>query len=155
VGIGAVRILHVKLPVTDLVASVTWYRRLLDADVFAEFVEDGVLQGAALRVPDGGFSVALRNRAACATQPDLSGLDVVAVQIDTRASLDALIARCDRLGVAHRPLEERPDGNVVDVPDPDGTVLRFYQLAGQRPEFEGVTFTDGVFAGVYDQPRLG
>jgi len=45
VGItGLDRIAQVKLPVTDLARSVTWYCRLLDLRLWAEFVEDGVLR---------------------------------------------------------------------------------------------------------------
>lgn len=47
VGItGLDRIAQIKLPVTDLARSVTWYRLLLDLRLWAEFVEDGVLGGA-------------------------------------------------------------------------------------------------------------
>jgi hypothetical protein len=48
---GLDRIAQVKLPVTDLVHSVTWYRRLLDLRLWTEFVEDGVLRGARLIDP--------------------------------------------------------------------------------------------------------
>jgi catechol 2,3-dioxygenase-like lactoylglutathione lyase family enzyme len=36
-------IAQVKLPVTDLACSVTWYRQLLGLRLWTEFVEDGVL----------------------------------------------------------------------------------------------------------------
>ena len=39
--IGLTKIKHVKLPVSDLQASVSWYQSLLDLDLHMEFVEDG------------------------------------------------------------------------------------------------------------------
>ena len=36
---GLDRIAQVKLPVTDLARSVSWYRRLLDLRLWTEFVE--------------------------------------------------------------------------------------------------------------------
>ncbi|MCY7395566.1 MAG: VOC family protein [Nocardioides sp.] len=43
------KILHVKLPVTDLQHSVDWYAALMDLHLTHEFIEDGELRGAALR----------------------------------------------------------------------------------------------------------
>lgn len=153
-AIGAARILHVKVPVSDVRSSVPWYRALLDAELAAEFVEDGVVQGAAVRVPGSDFVIALRNREVCASRPVLDGFDVVAIEIDSRESLAALLERCDHLGIVHGSIEERQDGAVLDVRDPDGTVIRFYHRTGDREDFVGYTFSGGAFAGTYGQPRL-
>ena len=48
-GIGMTKVQHVKIPVTDLGRSVAWYGELLDLVPFREFVEHGVLRGAASR----------------------------------------------------------------------------------------------------------
>lgn len=126
-GIGMTKVHHVKIPVTDLRRSVAWYARLLDLVPYREFVEHGALRGAALRSPEASFSIALRDRQFCASQPDLAGFDVVALQMASRETLSDLAARCDRLGIAHSPVQDRgPHEAVVDVPDPDGTVLRFF-----------------------------
>lgn len=50
-GIGMTKVLHVKIPVTDLQRSVSWYCSLLELDLSREFVEQGVLRGAALSDP--------------------------------------------------------------------------------------------------------
>ena len=52
---------HVKLPVTDVVRSGDWYRRVLGFELDLEFVEDGVLMGLALRDPGGTVRLAVRH----------------------------------------------------------------------------------------------
>ena len=103
---GLDRIAQVKLPVTDLARSVSWYRRLLDLRLWTEFVEDGVLRGAGLIDPQGRFNIALRDRAACASQPSLDGFDVVAFLPASRSVLEDIAARCDRLDIAHSGIYE-------------------------------------------------
>ena len=51
------KVLHVKIPVTDLQRSVSWYCELLDLVAFREFVEQGALRGAALRSPEASFAL--------------------------------------------------------------------------------------------------
>lgn len=151
---GLDRIAQIKLPVTDLARSVTWYRNLLDLRLWAEFVEDGVLCGAGLIDPRERFAIALRDRRVCAGRPELRGFDVVAFQPASRAVLDDLIARCDRLGFSHSGIEETPAGPRLDIPDPDGTVLRFYHFTGPTDRFTGVEARDGHYVGAYSTPQL-
>jgi catechol 2,3-dioxygenase-like lactoylglutathione lyase family enzyme len=151
---GLDRIAQVKLPVTDLARSVTWYRRLLDLRLWTEFVEDGVLRGAGLIDPQGRFNIALRDRAACASQPSLDGFDVVAFLPASRLVLEDIAARCDRLGIAHSGIYDTPAGPRLDVPDPDGTVVRFYYYTGPTDQFTGLEMHDGQVVGTYDTPRL-
>lgn len=147
-------IAQVKLPVTDLARSVAWYRDVLGLRPWAEFVEDGVLRGAALIDPERRFNIALRDRSVCASQPDLRGFDVVAFVPRSREALDGMIARCDRLAVAHTGIEETPAGPRLDIPDPDGTVLRFYHFTASTDGFTGVETRGGQYVGTYDSPRL-
>lgn len=151
---GLDRIAQVKLPVTDLARSVTWYRRLLDLRLWVEFVEDDVLRGAGLIDPQGRFNIALRDRSVCANQPDLDGFDVIAFVPAVRSVLDDLAARCDRLGVAHGGIQDTPAGPRLDIPDPDGTVLRFYHFTEPTEGFTGVEMRQGAYVGSYDTPRL-
>jgi hypothetical protein len=152
---GLDRIAQVKLPVTDLAHSVNWYRQLFDLRLWAEFAEDGVVRGAGLIDPRGRFNIALRDREACAGRPDLRGHDVVAFLPDTRSVLDDLIARCDRLGIAHGDVHETPAGSILDIPDPDGTVLRFYHFTAPTEGFTGIETRDGEYVVTYHAPRLG
>jgi catechol-2,3-dioxygenase len=125
-GIGMTRVQHVKIPVSDLGRSAGWYATLLDLVPFRGFVEHGALRGAALRSPEAGLVFALRERQFCASQPNLAGFDLVALRMASREALAELAAKCDRLGIEHSPVQDRgPSEAVVDVPDPDGTVLRF------------------------------
>lgn len=116
-------------------------------------MEDGELRGAGLIDRDGRFNIALRDRRFCAAQPDLRGFDVVALTPSSRASLDELAARCDALGVVRRDVVELPDGSILDVPDPDGTVLRFYHFTGRTDViFTGIELADGYPVRRYSTP---
>jgi catechol 2,3-dioxygenase-like lactoylglutathione lyase family enzyme len=152
---GLERIGQVKLPVTDLARSVAWYCAVLDLRLWGEIVEDGVLRGAGLMAPDGGFNIALRDRSVCSSRPVLDGFDVLAFQPASRSVLEHLVAKCDRLGIAHSGIQETGAGPRLDVPDPDGTVLRFYYFTGPTDVFTGIEFRGGEVVGTYDQPRLG
>ncbi|MBL7495831.1 VOC family protein [Frankia sp. CNm7] len=152
--IGLDRIAQVKLPVSDLAGSVAWYCRLLDLRLWVEIVEDGVPRGAGLIDPQGRFNIALRDRAACASQPDLNGFDVVAFLPGSRSVLHDMVARCARLGIGHGGIQDTPAGALLDIPDPDGTVLRFYHFTDPTDGFTGVEFRDGKHVGNYDIPRL-
>jgi catechol 2,3-dioxygenase-like lactoylglutathione lyase family enzyme len=151
-GLG--RIAQVKLPVSDLAVSVAWYRRLLDLRLWVEIVEDDVLRGAGLIDPQGRFNISLRDRTVCASRPDLNGFDVVAFLPASRSVLDDMVARCDRLGMRHNGIQETPAGALLDVPDPDGTVLRFYHFTDPTDGFTGVQFRHGRHVGNYHTPRL-
>jgi catechol 2,3-dioxygenase-like lactoylglutathione lyase family enzyme len=151
---GLDRIAQVKLPVTDLPRSVRWYRRLLDLRLWFEIVEDGVLRGAGLIDPGRRFNIALRDRSVCAGRPNLDGFDVVAFLPLSRTVLDDLAERCDRLGVRRSEIQDGPEGSRLDVPDPDGTVLRFYHFTAPTEGFTGVEYRDGELVGSYDTPRL-
>ena len=143
-GVGMTKVLHVEIPVTDLQRSVNWYAQLMDLVLTREFIEDDELRGAALHPPEGGFAFALRLRAHCASQPALDGFDVVALHMATRDALTHLRERCTPAGYPmHRDTEDRAANEaVVNVADPDGTVLRFYWVAdtGEPGSFTGLIF---------------
>lgn len=146
-------ILQVKLPVTDLARSVPWYCAVLGLRLWIEFVEDGELCGAGLIDDEAGFGLALRDRRATVSAPHLRGFDVVALRPTSYAALEALAARCADLGVAHSGIQGTPDGAHLDIPDPDGTVLRLYHYTGPTSGFTGMEMRDGAFVGTYDTPR--
>ncbi|GIE99907.1 VOC family protein [Paractinoplanes rishiriensis] len=151
---GLDRIAQVKLPVSHLARSVSWYCQLLDLRLWTEFAEDGVVRGAGLIDPAGRFNIALRERDFCAGRPDLSGFDILAFVPASRSVLDDMVARCARLGVAHHGIQHTPAGPRLDIPDPDGTVLRFYHFTESTDEFVGVESRDGEIVGTYRTPRL-
>jgi len=155
-AIGMTRMLHVKLPVTDLQASVTWYCELMDLALWREFIEDGEVRGAALRSEEGGFSFALRIREYCESTPDLNAFDIVALHISDRDRLEPIRERAQRLGASHTEVQGRgPNEAIVDVTDPDGTVLRFYWVGPDDvDEFVGMDFSSGPIPGFIPTPRL-
>lgn len=153
-GIDLTHIQHVKVPVNDLARSLRWYRELLDLELTHEFREEGVVRGVSLYCRRAGFSIALRDRAAITGRPDLRGFDPFALGVGDRAALEALMARCRELDVEHHGIEDRIDGAVLDVVDPDGTVIRFYHLTAELDRFTGLAFAADGSVEVYDDPTL-
>ncbi len=140
-------IAQVKLPVTDLPRSVSWYCEVLDLRHWIEFVEEGEVCGAGLIDRSGAFNIALRLRQRCAGHPVLTGFDVVAFTPSSRFALDVLAGRCSRLGVTHSGIADGPEGSRLDIPDPDGTVLRFYHFTAPTTGFTTVEATpEGMVA---------
>ena len=156
-GIGVTKVKHVKIPVTDLQISVDWYCRLMDLTLAHEFIEHDELRGAALRSMEGGFSFALRLRQHCSSAPDLDGFDIVALHMSSRESLSLVQERSERLGADYTPVQDRgPHEAVVDVTDPDGTLLRFYWMdVTQEPDvFLAFAFGDDGPPELIHEPRL-
>jgi catechol 2,3-dioxygenase-like lactoylglutathione lyase family enzyme len=155
-GIGIERILQVKIPVSDLGRSVKWYCRAFDLRLAWEFVEDGVVRGAVLTDPSTGLLVGLRHREVVPGRPAFPGFDLVSFGVASSEALIALAERFDAMGVEHGPRFDRgPGGGVqLDVPDPDGTVIRFLSPFGDHPPFLGVEFHPDGPPTYYDIPRL-
>ncbi len=155
-GIGIERILQVKIPVSDLRRSVEWYSRAFDLRLGWEFVEDGVVRGAVLTDPSTGLLVGLRHREVVPGQPAFPGFDLFSFGVASPEVLANLVERFDALGVEHGPLFDRgPGGGVqLDVPDPDGTVIRFLSPFGDHPPFLGLEFHRDGPPTSYDSPRL-
>ncbi|MDQ1662576.1 MAG: hypothetical protein QOJ68_2556 [Blastococcus sp.] len=126
-AVGAVSGLHhVKLPVSDVERSVEWYGRAFGFTRAWEIREDGVLHGAALHHPESGLQLALRRdpeRAAA-----LAGFDTLCLAVGTRSDLDAVLDRLDEQGVEHGSPFAGRGGDAVDVPDPDGHLVRLHTL---------------------------
>jgi catechol 2,3-dioxygenase-like lactoylglutathione lyase family enzyme len=157
VGIGATKVMHVKIPVTDLQVSVDWYCRLMDLTLTHEFIEHGELRGAALRSMEGGFSFALRLMQHCSSAPDLDGFDIVALHMSSRECLSVVQERSEMLGADYTSVQDRgPHEAVVDVTDPDGTLLRFYwvDLAQEPDVFLAFAFRDDGPPEITREPRL-
>jgi len=157
VTVGMTKVLHVKLPVSDLQRSVDWYAALMDLHLTREFIEHDELRGAALRSTEGGFSFALRLREHCEGQPNLNGFDVVALHMVDREAIVRMHERCRKLRVTCSPVQDRGEHEaIVDVTDPDGTVLRFYWVdeSVDRERFVGMIFDGAGPPRVTSEPRL-
>jgi catechol 2,3-dioxygenase-like lactoylglutathione lyase family enzyme len=157
-GIGLSQIKHVKLPVSDLRRSASWYRTLLDLDLVTEYFEDGQVRGVTLADRGAGFEIALRQREYCAGQPNLAGFDVLALRAPTRDLVDSIAERCDRLDVKRSEIWDFPGfGRGFDVPDPDGMPVR---IVWHDPEGGFASGFIGIATGAagrpepYYEPRL-
>jgi len=132
-GIGVTQIKHVKLPVADLRRSASWYRTVFDLELIGEYVEDGEICGVSLD-EDAGSEIALRQREYCAGDPRTAGFDVFALRSPTKELLTTIAERCDRLGVRHTEVLGFPGyGAGLDIPDPDGTLVRIVWHDPARP----------------------
>jgi catechol 2,3-dioxygenase-like lactoylglutathione lyase family enzyme len=153
---AVLRIRHVKIPVTNVGESFAWYRRLLDLDLQFEFVEQGALRGVSLIDRAAGYAIALRDREFSASTPNLAGFDYVALAVSTHQALLDLAAKCDELEIRHGGVRDNgPFGSNLDVPDPDGTVLRFLWDAPTAPTtFVGIEFDVNGKPSMYDKPRF-
>lgn len=148
-------LLHVKVPVTDVERSARWYMRVFDLELSYEFCEQGVVRGVVLFHRGGDFSIALRDREVIPGRPLLDRFDLFSVGVPRREVLDELLERCEQMGTPHGQLEDRPDGTVLDIPDPDGTIIRCYHYTWSHDRFTGVAFEDDGAVELYHSSRLG
>lgn len=151
------RLNQVKIPVTELRRSVRWYCELLDLGLWREFVEEGVLCGAVLTHEDSDLRIGLRLRERISGTPAFAGFDLFSLAVDSLDELHAVVARCADLGLTHGDVTVLgTDGTIVDVPDPDGTVIRFIVLRPDRERgFAGVDLRRDGQPAFYDTPRIG
>lgn len=117
---------HVKLPVTDVARSEAWYHRVLGFETVIEFVEDGVVEGVALRRDGCPPQLALRHDPVRAKA--LAGFDAVALLISRRDEVTRWSARLDDLGEPHGGVVRGHHGGavLVGLHDPDGIEIRLY-----------------------------
>ncbi|MFL4475222.1 VOC family protein [Paeniglutamicibacter sp. MACA_103] len=115
---------HVKLPVTDLERSRTWYESRLGYEQVMEIRDGEKIAGLLLRHPRGGPELGLwldPARAAAA-----AGFDYFAFGAPNRKALEELAARLTALGERHPGVHPGAIGWVLPhVKDPDGHELRF------------------------------
>jgi catechol 2,3-dioxygenase-like lactoylglutathione lyase family enzyme len=115
---------HVKLAVSDLVRSRSWYERVLDLEPILEWPDaQGVVRGVRYRAK-GGFALALREDASIAAAT--GGFDPIAILVGARADVDAWADRLDGLGVTHSPVTAGALGWLLSFDDPDGLTLKIY-----------------------------
>jgi catechol 2,3-dioxygenase-like lactoylglutathione lyase family enzyme len=120
---------HLKLPVSDLSRSLSWYQKVLGFTVDLEFPDDdGVVRGVAGSIPGvDGTGFALRENPDAAR--GFTGFDPIAFAIADEAAAHSWVARLDELGIEHSPVIEATIGWIVSFHDPDGTELRLYSFA--------------------------
>lgn len=133
---GITGIHHISITVTDLEASLEWYQRLLAADrvpmKFPHYEREDTGYGELLIEPRSGVVIGLHtNTGNDGNQFDeaRTGLDHVALNVASRAELDAWTRRLDELGIAHsgvRAADEPFPFATVVFRDPDNIQLELF-----------------------------
>ncbi|WP_113700252.1 VOC family protein [Nonomuraea lactucae] len=120
---------HVKIPVTDLPRSLSWYERVFDLKVTMEFHDaEGVVRGVAGEIPGiGDALVALRENPGAAA--GCGGFDPIGFAVQDRADAQAWAGHLDELGIPHSPVIEASVGWLLVFNDPDGLELHLYTWA--------------------------
>lgn len=134
---------HLKLPVTDLRRSLAWYQDRLGYELEIEFVEEGRVAGVALRHPNGGPRLALRE------DPDrcraAAGFDYFSIGVPDKASMDALARRLHELGERHAGVHFATVGWILpELHDPDGHEVRFYTTNHHTNADDGALRIEGA-----------
>jgi len=122
---------HVRLPVRDAWRSRDWYMEVFGFLPLLDVAEENNLVGVVLRHPEG-FLLGLHQdeeRAAVLREFAILGLAVAG-----RGQLERWARRLDELEMPHGPLVEGHLGWYLDVPDPDGIVVRIH--SGEEPYSE-------------------
>ncbi len=133
---GITGIHHISITVTDLEASLAWYQRLLAADrvpvKFPHYEREDTGYGELLIEPRSGVVIGLHtNTGNDGNQFDeaRTGLDHVALNVASRAELDAWTRRLDELGIEHsgvRAADEPFPFATVVFRDPDNIQLELF-----------------------------
>src|SRR5690348_4676129 len=114
---------HVKLPVTDLVRSLRWYRQVFGLRPTIQFTDaDGVVRGFAGEIP-GLKPAIIAFRVNPAAAAGNRGFDPVSFAVEDHADLAAWAAHLDSLGIRHSPVVEASVGWLLVFDDPDGLTL--------------------------------
>ncbi|MFF3442571.1 VOC family protein [Streptosporangium sp. NPDC002721] len=132
---------HLKIWVSDLERSRSWYERVLGLEHHTSFEDDdGVIRGMSFTVPGAAFQIALREN------PDLAralfDADPFALQV-TLEGLHEWAARLDALDVPHGPVFRASSGHAMGFTDPDGVQIRLY--APDEEVHAAQVGTEGVY----------
>jgi catechol 2,3-dioxygenase-like lactoylglutathione lyase family enzyme len=122
---------HVRLPVSDAWRSRDWYMEVFGFLPVMDVTEEDGLVGVILRHPQG-MIVGLHQDAARASA--LRDFAILGLAVSGHGQLERWATRCDELGVEHGPLTEGHLGWYMDIPDPDGILVRVH--SGEIPYSE-------------------
>lgn len=120
---------HVKLPVSDLDASLAWYARVLGAQhqpQFDHFGERGQRYAVIMMVP--GCDVPLELRWAPHAAQAMNGYDPISFAAGDGSAVRNWAVHLDEEGIAHSPVSQGAAGALLVFADPDGTFLRMLEL---------------------------
>jgi len=114
---------HVRVPVTGVETSREWYRDVLGLVPVLDYEEEEGLVGAVLN-HTSGVTLALHRDATRAGA--LHGFCPIALVVGPQAALHDWVSHLDALGVSHSGVQQGHLGLFVEVPDPDGILVRLH-----------------------------
>ena len=124
---------HLALTVTDVERSAAWYIELLSmVQVIGEDTDD--VRYRVLAHPASGMVIGLRQYPVAGAGDRFdemrTGMDHVAIGVESVDDLTAWEARLKKLGITYTPATETPIGTVIVFRDPDNIQLEFWLPAG-------------------------
>jgi catechol 2,3-dioxygenase-like lactoylglutathione lyase family enzyme len=128
---------HLKVPVSDLDASVAWYEKALRATVQGDLDHrdpEGNLFARMLQIP--GLEVLLELRLAPKAAAATDGYDPITLQVDDLTHLRQWLDHLDAAGVRHSPELRSMIGFLLVVPDPDGLMIRIHTKPAASAELD-------------------
>ncbi len=129
---------HLKIAVSNLDASLEFYKAALNAERIPQFdhrrVSDGSLYAYILQVPGLGAALELRlhtERAAAHR-----GFDPVTISVEDRSDLEQWERQLTERGVRHSPILTAIVAWLIVLEDPDGNRMRLYTQETHGPELK-------------------
>lgn len=122
---------HVRVPVNDAWTSRNWYMEVLGFIPVLDLQEAQGLVGVVLRHPRG-FMVGLHQDPQRAEA--LRGFALLGLTLSDREQLQQWSDELERAGHPHGPVEEGHLGWYMDIPDPNGILVRLH--TGTAPDAE-------------------
>jgi catechol-2,3-dioxygenase len=119
----------VKLPVTDLGTSLSWYQQVFGVVPEMEFAdENGISRGVICSIPGiTDTEIALREDAETAQR--YAGFDPIAWHVTDLSAVEEWVGLLDRLGIEHSPVIVASEGWLLTFRDPDGIGHHLYTRA--------------------------
>ena len=127
---------HLALTVRDMTASVAFYETVLGFERVGDVVEGPPEAGhprRLMRHPGSGLVLGIHEphrRSDDRFDPQRTGLDHVAVAVDTREDLESWATILDGHGVEHSPIRDIGYAEFLSFCDPDGIAWEFWSAAG-------------------------
>jgi catechol 2,3-dioxygenase-like lactoylglutathione lyase family enzyme len=120
---------HLKLPVSNLDASLDWYQQVFGARHLPRFdhIDDhGARYAVIVAIP--GLSAPLELRWAPGAADAMRGIDPIMLAVESSETLEAWAHRLDSLGVQHSSVIKGGAGHLLVVADPDGIYIRIGEV---------------------------
>ena len=120
---------HLKLPASNLDASVDWYRRVFGAQHLSQFdhVDDnGARYAVIIAIP--GLPTPLELRWAPGAATAMHGCDPINLAVESTEALQAWARHLDSMQVEHSTVIKGGAGNLLVLADPDGIYIRIAEV---------------------------